>query len=99
VHAVLYRRGLVNRGRKRRHKVQGTALSKPLQPNNLWCADYKGEFMLADRRYCYALTITDFASRYLLSCEALSTTQGTGVSAGLDLMRELGEEEILTDRT
>ena len=32
--------------------------------------------MLADRRYCYPLTITDFASRYLLTCEALSTTQG-----------------------
>src|SRR4029077_2249640 len=43
--------------------------------NALWCADYKGEFMLADRRYCYPLTITDFASRYLLACEALTTTQ------------------------
>jgi hypothetical protein len=29
----------------------------------------------AGRRYCYALTVTDFASRYLLTCEALSTTQ------------------------
>lgn len=33
--------------------------------------DYKGEFMLADRRYCYPLTVTDFASRYLITCEAL----------------------------
>ena len=31
--------------------------------------------MLADRRYCYPLTITDFASRYLIRCEALSTTR------------------------
>lgn len=31
--------------------------------------------MLAHRRYCYPLTITDFASRYLLSCDALSTTK------------------------
>jgi putative transposase len=31
--------------------------------------------MLADKRYCYPLTISDFATRYLLSCEALSTTQ------------------------
>ncbi len=31
--------------------------------------------MLGHRRYCYPLTITDFASRYLLTCEALSTTQ------------------------
>ena len=75
VHAVLDRHGLVCHGRKRRYKAQGTTLSKPLQANDLWCADYKGEFMLADKRYCYPLTITDFASRYLLSCEALSTTQ------------------------
>src|ERR1700728_3627251 len=30
--------------------------------------------MLADRRYCYPLTITDFASRFLISCEGLSST-------------------------
>jgi putative transposase len=75
VHAVLYRHGLVNHGRKRRYKAKGTALSRPSAPNDLWCADYKGEFMLADRRYCYPLTISDFASRYLMSCEALATTQ------------------------
>jgi putative transposase len=76
VHAVLDRHGLVNRPRRRGYKAQGTALSHPVDPNDLWCADYKGEFMLADRRYCYPLTITDAASRYLLSCEALSSTQG-----------------------
>jgi putative transposase len=43
VHAVLDRHGLVSRGRKRRYKAQGTTLSKPAQPNDLWCADFKGE--------------------------------------------------------
>lgn len=33
------------------------------------------EFLLANRRYCDPLTITDFASRYLIACEALSTTK------------------------
>jgi putative transposase len=75
VHATLDRHGLVNHGRNRRYRLQGTPLSKPLRPNDLWCADYKGEFMLADKRYCYPLTITDFATRYLLGCEALSSTQ------------------------
>jgi putative transposase len=65
----------VKRRRRRRHVATGTALSRPAEPNALWCADYKGEFMLGNRRYCYPLTITDFASRYLLTCEALSTTQ------------------------
>ncbi len=31
--------------------------------------------MLADKRYCYPLTITDFASRYLIACEALASTK------------------------
>lgn len=75
VHAVLHRHNLVNVRRRRRYTACGTALSRPLHPNDLWCADFKGEFMLADQRYCYPLTITDFASRYLLSCEGLSSTR------------------------
>ena len=77
VHAVLDRHGLVKRRKRKRYKAKGTALSWPRQPNELWCADYKGEFMLTDKRYCYPLTITDFASRYLITCEALSTTKAT----------------------
>jgi transposase InsO family protein len=77
VHAVLDRHGLVHRRPRRRGGTKtGTSLSQPLEPNALWCADYKGEFMLRNRRYCYPLTITDFATRYLLVCEALSSTQG-----------------------
>jgi len=75
VHAVLDRHGLVTRRKRRRYRAEGTSLSHPGQPNDLWCADYKGEFMLADRRYCYPLTVTDFASRYLITCDALSTTK------------------------
>jgi putative transposase len=75
VHAVLDRHGLVKRKTRRRNKATGTPLSMTEQPNDLWCADYKGEFMLSDRRYCYPLTITDFASRYLIACEALHTTK------------------------
>src|SRR5579864_7796199 len=37
--------------------------------------DYKGEFLLANRQYCYPLTVTDHASRFLLTCEALSSTR------------------------
>jgi putative transposase len=76
VHAVLDRHGLVERRRRRRRpRLTGTSLTRPVGPNALWCADYKGEFLLGNRRYCYPLTITDYASRYLLACEALSTTK------------------------
>jgi hypothetical protein len=44
------RRGLFTRRRSRRYKASGTALSKPSLPNDLWCTDYKGEFMFADKR-------------------------------------------------
>src|SRR5262252_7193577 len=77
VHAVLDRHHLVKRRRRRRPGATSTALSRPTEPNALWCADYKGEFMLGNRQYCYPLTITDFATRYLLTCEALSTTRET----------------------
>jgi putative transposase len=77
VHAVLDRHGLVKRRRRRHHSPAATWLSRPTDPNALWCADYKGEFRLGNRQYCYPLTITDFASRYLLACDALSSTQAT----------------------
>jgi transposase InsO family protein len=50
-------------------------LSRVTEPNALWCADFKGEFLLEDRRYCYPLTITDFTSPYLLGCEALESAR------------------------
>jgi hypothetical protein len=75
VHPVLDRHGLVKRRMGRRNRAKGTPLSLPGQPNDLWCADYNGEFMLADRRYCYPPTITDFASHDLFTCEALATTK------------------------
>jgi len=75
VHAVLDRHGLVTRRKRRRYKARGTPLSKAFASNELWCADYKGEFMLGNRQYCYPLTITDQASRYLIGCEGLSSTK------------------------
>ena len=36
VHAVLDRHGLVKHGRKPRYQAQGTTLSRPLVPNDLW---------------------------------------------------------------
>ena len=100
VHAVLDRHGLVKRGRqRRRNKAHGTPLSDPQTPNALWCADFKGEFRLGNRQYCYPLTVTDQASRFILLCEALqSTKEITAFTAFLRLFEERGlPEAIRTD--
>jgi transposase InsO family protein len=75
IHAVLDRHGLVKRARERKSRAQGTPLSAGATPNDLWCADFKGEFKLGNGRYCYPLTVTDQASRFLLMCEALESTR------------------------
>ena len=75
IHAVLDRHGLVKRMGRKRGRAHGTPLSPGQNPNALWCADYKGEFLLGNQKYCYPLTVTDHASRYLLLCEALESTR------------------------
>jgi transposase InsO family protein len=91
VHAVLDRYGLVSRARRRRNRAEGTALSQAAAPNDLWCADFKGEFKLGNGRYCYPLTVTDQATRYLLLCEAFESTREVPViEAFVRLFRERG---------
>jgi transposase InsO family protein len=75
IHAVLHRHGLVKPIGRPRNRATGTPLSEGLAPNQLWCADFKGEFKLGNGRYCYPLTVTDHASRFLLLCEALESTR------------------------
>jgi transposase InsO family protein len=75
IHAVLDRHGLVKRARERKSRAQGTPLSAGATANDLWCADFKGGFKLGNGRYCYPLTVTDQASRFLLMCEALESTR------------------------
>ena len=91
VHCILDRHGFVKRHKRRRYKAQGTPLHHVTQPNDLWCTDYKGEFMLQTHQYCYPLTITDYHSRFLLTCEALeSTRQDMAFSVFEKVFKEYG---------
>jgi transposase InsO family protein len=91
IHAVLDRHGLVKRGCSPRHRARGTPLSRGVAPNDLWCADFKGEFKLGNGRYCFPLTVSDHASRFLLLCEALdSTREDPAITAFERLFRERG---------
>jgi transposase InsO family protein len=91
IHAVLDRYGLVKHDQRRRGKASGTPLSAGLVPNDLWCTDFKGEFKLGNGQYCYPLTVTDHASRFLLECEALESVREAPVIAAFEqLFRERG---------
>ena len=96
IHAVLHRHGLVKPLGRPRQRATGTPLSAAQTPNGLWCADFKGEFKLGDGRYCYPLTVTDYASRYLLLCEALkSTREDLAITAFEQLFQERGLPEAI----
>jgi putative transposase len=72
---ILSRHGMVPRRRQRRRIGHpGKPTSQILAPNDVWTADYKGQFRTGDARYCYPLTVADGFSRYLLGCQALSST-------------------------
>jgi transposase InsO family protein len=91
IHAVLHRHGLVKGIRQSRPRASGTPLSAGAAPNALWCVDFKGEFKLGNGHYCYPLTVTDHASRFLLLCEALeSTREDTAITAFEQLFLERG---------
>ncbi len=72
---ILKRHGMVPKQRSRRRIGHpGKPTSSILAPNDLWSADYKGQFKTGDGRYCYPLTVADGFSRYLLGCQGLSST-------------------------
>jgi len=73
---ILKRHGLVEAKRRRTYPGHpGRPMSAMDHPNDVWCADYKGEFKTRDGIYCYPLTVTDGCSRYLLECKALPSTE------------------------
>lgn len=93
VHAELDRDGLVKWSRHCRNKARGMPLSQAANPNQIWSADFKGEFKLGNRKYCYPLTVTDRVSRFILTCESHeSMKEASG-------FQRLFEERRLPDAT
>ena len=89
---ALSKAGLVVPRKRTRHAVvQPMKLRAATAPNDVWCIDYKGQFRLGDRSYCYPLTLTDQQSRYVLACEgmaAISDEEAREVC--LDVFRQWG---------
>lgn len=74
---LLARRGLVKKRRRRRHHTHpGVAPAVTHEPNDLWTADFKGQFKTRDGVYCYPLTVADQHTRFLLACQGLASIHG-----------------------
>ena len=99
--ALLARQGLVKpRKRRRRRWEHPGRPSFPVHaPNDLWTADFKGEFRLGNRDYCYPLTVADQHTRYLLGIQSMDATDGYGVRGRFERwFREAGlPQAIQTD--
>ena len=67
---ILAREGLVKPRRRYRRAHPGCPKSIPKSPNDIWAADYKGQFLLKNGKYCFPLTVSDLLSRFLLGVDA-----------------------------
>jgi putative transposase len=100
IYNILKRAGQVETRRRRRRVHRAV---HPLQaaqaPNELWSADYKGQFKLRNGKWCYPLTVMDHASRYLLVCKGLTATRFSDAQGiFIRLFQEYGlPERIRTD--
>jgi putative transposase len=97
---LLKRHGLVeSRPSRRRRLVSARPWVEMRSPNEVWSADFKGQFRLGDTRLCYPLTVSDGFSRYLLGCRGLEKPSGELSKAVFEhLFRQYGlPRAILTD--
>ena len=100
VNAMLDRHGLLQKNRRRRTWAHPGAIPLATQrPNQVWPADFKGQFRTGDGQYCYPLTVTDHFSRSVLACHGLHAVKTVDAKPVFRaLLREVGlPDAIRTD--
>lgn len=97
VNAILDRHGKLRKNRRRRKwKHPGAAALATERPNQVWPADFKGQFKTRDGRYCYPLTVSDHFSRKLLLCKGLPSVKTEGAKPAFRrLFQEVGLPEAM----
>ena len=100
VNELLERHGKLKKSRRKRlWKHPGAVRLETAGPNQIWPADFKGQFKTQDGKYCYPLTVTDHYSRMLLLCKGLLSVRTEGAKPAFrSLFREYGlPDAIRTD--
>ena len=92
VNEILDRHGKLRKNRRRRRwKHPGALRLETAGPNQIWPADFKGQFKTRDGKYCYPLTVTDHYSRMLLLCKGLLSVRTEGAKPAFKrLFRKYG---------
>lgn len=96
---LLRREGLISSRRRRRRPSPPFGRQEVPEvtgPNEVWTIDFKGQFRMGDRRYCYPLTVADRYSRYVLECRGLHSTAGAETRGVMErLFRRYGLPSVL----
>ena len=94
INAVLKRNGLITpqASRAAQHYIR----FQQDQPNDMWQADFKGNFLLGDGKRCYPLSILDDCSRYCLCADAKQNEQLLGTKESfIRTFRTFGLPKVL----
>jgi len=100
VNEILERHGKLRKNRRRKKwSHPGAAALETVRANQVWPADFKGQFKTRDGKYCFPLTVTDHFSRSLLLCKGLPSVRTEGAKPAFRrLFQEIGlPEAIRTD--
>jgi len=97
INAILHRNGLIT---KEASKAATPYIRfEKKRPNDMWQADFKGHFAMANKERCHPLTVLDDHSRFCLGIDAKGNERYEGVRESfLWMFKEYGlPEEVLCD--
>lgn len=69
VHNILKKHGFVTPQKRLRRVKPIHPIFDPKQCNEVWSADYKGKFLMGNKKYCHPLTIADSKSRFVFTAK------------------------------
>ncbi len=99
VNLILKRNGLIKEWKRRRKIEPIHPIFEPKRPNEVWSADFKRKFRMANGVYCYSLAVADSYSQYVFAAKGMyaANTKNTK-PVFIDIFRRYGlPEQMHTD--